>query len=263
MMGETFMDEPRYSTLGRQRPVIIAPQQHREAMPRAAVQPISVDNTSRPLYPRTQFSSHNYGGGPRVHVGDTSQPISENYGNYTGIETSSFCTDPMTGLTGVASPITPITGYTNGELAELESYNQATSTPFNKPYMINGAEQPPPRPPPMEGRPYPLRSFNNTNAASHIPKHIVKPQPISAFKPAPPAPTDHVVVETGSLKRPPRPPYVNRQNSVQSNSSSLSKDHLKMSLRTGSTEQLSSEMAHLDNIMQDLNSMKNDFEYAA
>ena len=46
------------------------------AMPRAAVQPISVDNTSRPLYPRTQFSSHNYGGAPRVHVGDTSQPIS-------------------------------------------------------------------------------------------------------------------------------------------------------------------------------------------
>lgn len=32
MMGETFMDEPRYSTLGRQRPVIIAPQQHREGM---------------------------------------------------------------------------------------------------------------------------------------------------------------------------------------------------------------------------------------
>lgn len=30
MMGEPFMDEPRYSTLGRQRPVIIAPQQHRD-----------------------------------------------------------------------------------------------------------------------------------------------------------------------------------------------------------------------------------------
>ena len=32
MAGETFMDEPRYSTLGRQRPVIIAPQPHRDGM---------------------------------------------------------------------------------------------------------------------------------------------------------------------------------------------------------------------------------------
>lgn len=65
---------------------------------------------------------------------------------------------------------------------------------------------------------------------------VVKPQPISAFKPAHPAPiVDHVAVETGSLKRPPRPPYVNRQNSGQSNSSSLSKDHLKMSLVSDDT----------------------------
>lgn len=44
------------------------------AMPRAAVQPMTIDQ-SRPLYPRTQFSSHAYGSTPRVHIGDTSQPI--------------------------------------------------------------------------------------------------------------------------------------------------------------------------------------------
>lgn len=60
----------------------------------------------------------------------------------------------------------------------------------------------------------------------------VKPQPISAFKPAAPVPEDVIAVETGSLKRPPRPPYANRQNSsgTPSNHSSLSKDHLKMTL---------------------------------
>jgi len=34
VVGDSYMDEPRYSTLGRQRPIIIAPHQHRDGTQR-------------------------------------------------------------------------------------------------------------------------------------------------------------------------------------------------------------------------------------
>lgn len=56
----------------------------------------------------------------------------------------------------------------------------------------------------------------------------VKPQPISAFRPAvpAPAPSEQTLEDSDSLKRPPRPPYANRQLSQ----SSLGRDTLQMSL---------------------------------
>ena len=42
-------------------------------MPRATVQPMTAEN-GRPLYPKTQFATHNPNI-PRVHMGDTSQPM--------------------------------------------------------------------------------------------------------------------------------------------------------------------------------------------
>lgn len=32
LTDDRFLDEPRYSTLGRQRPIVIAPPQHRDGM---------------------------------------------------------------------------------------------------------------------------------------------------------------------------------------------------------------------------------------
>lgn len=53
----------------------------------------------------------------------------------------------------------------------------------------------------------------------------MRPQPVSAFKPAAPAPSEQMEEDDG-LKRPPRPPYANRQLSH----GSLGKESLKMSL---------------------------------
>ncbi|KAF6024356.1 fra [Bugula neritina] len=73
----TYPDDMKFSSLTRSgRPVIIASNPHRDAMPRASVTPMTADST-RPLYPRTQFASGGqHGATPRVHVGDTSQPSS-------------------------------------------------------------------------------------------------------------------------------------------------------------------------------------------
>ena len=45
------------------------------ATPRATVLPMTMDS-SRPLYPRTQYNSQPYGSTPHVYVGDTSLPVS-------------------------------------------------------------------------------------------------------------------------------------------------------------------------------------------
>ncbi|XP_067941515.1 neogenin-like isoform X2 [Watersipora subatra] len=257
MVGDGYMhvDEPRYCTLGRQRPAVVAPYQQGDGsyetnpystMPRAAVPPMTNEH-SRPLYPKTQFATQHPANIPRVHLGDTSQPITDIYGSYTGVETSSFCTDPLTGLRGLATPVS-----STFSTEDTEPYNHVPSAPYyNTPYMIDGEEIPPPRPPPMQVRPQPLK-FKNFNGTGHtIPKHIVKPQPM-IFKPIVPDSED-AADQTGvdeDMLKPPRPPYGNRQL----NHGSLGKDSLKMTLKSGSTEQLNTDMANFDNIMQDLSS---------
>ena len=121
---------------------------------------------------------------------------------------------------------------------------------LGKPFLVTEDDIPPPRPPPMENR-YPLRSFSLSGPNGNgVPKHIgscphftcnircywtvdavssitlpVKPQPIN--KPPPMLPDEPPVFESDSPKRPPRPPYANRNNS---HSSSISVEPLKLSM---------------------------------
>lgn len=49
---------------------------------------------------------------------------------YVLLETSSFCTDPLTGLTGVAMPIADVDGFTNGDLGTIANHCQLTVVVF-------------------------------------------------------------------------------------------------------------------------------------
>ncbi|XP_067939382.1 neogenin-like isoform X2 [Watersipora subatra] len=229
MAGDVpYHDDSHFSSMTRSgRPVIIAPNPHREGMPRAAVPPITGD-PSRPLFPRTQFApaGGQYDSTPRVHVGDTSQPSSDG---------SSLYDERM------GHPVTP------------------TVSLFSRG---------------LSPRDFTIRSTASSPATSRR----MKPQPSSAFRMTnqmtgssyqPESPTQHEVANSSAIASPPsshrdmhrRPMRQSSQSpNLTMNTLSASREDLKSSMMTQSTEQLSAEMANLDCIMQDLNAIKNDFE---